>query len=65
MKATIDVTNRAEADAIKTALADPVTRKFVIVMGNLLPMNDRDRRRVMSYVQDSLFTPQPPKELDD
>lgn len=54
MKTTIEVTDRREADAIKTALDDPTTRAFVVVVGTLLPLTDRERKRVMMFVSDKL-----------
>jgi hypothetical protein len=55
MKATIEVSDRKEADTIRSGLADPAVRAFVIVMGALqnLP-TERARRRVLTYVQDYL-----------
>jgi len=53
MKASIEVANRKEADAIKAGLEDPATRAFVIVMGVLRELpSDRARTRVLSYVRD-------------
>jgi hypothetical protein len=53
MKATIEVTDRKEAEAIRAGLNEPAVRAFVIVMGALsrLPTS-RARRRVMEYVAD-------------
>jgi len=54
MKTTIDVESRREADLIKTALNDPITRAFVQVMGALLPLSHRDQIRVLNFVSDKL-----------
>lgn len=53
MKATIEVTDRKEAEHIRAGLGDPATRAFVIVMGALaaLPSN-RARARVLNFVRD-------------
>lgn len=53
MKASIEVENRNEADAIRTGLEDPATRAFVVVMGALATLpSDRARKRVLQYVTD-------------
>jgi len=53
MKVAIDVKNRDEAHALKTAMADPATRAFALTMGLLLQLpTDRARRRVLDYVRD-------------
>lgn len=55
MKASIEVANRQEADAVKRAMEDPTTRAFVLVMGTLAALpSDRARQRVMTYVADRL-----------
>lgn len=54
MKANIEVSDRKEADAIRTGLDDPAVRAFVVVMGILLPLSERARRRVLTYVTDRL-----------
>lgn len=54
MKATIEVTSRQEADLIKTALDDPMTRAFVQVVGAILPLSPPVRKRVMTFVEDKL-----------
>lgn len=54
MKTTIEVTDRREADVIKTALDDPITRAFVVIVGTLLPLDERERRRVINFVTDNL-----------
>ena len=55
MKASIEVENRKEADAIRAGLEDPTVRAFAIVMGVLkgLP-TDRARVRVLNFVKDKL-----------
>ena len=53
MKATIEVADRKEADHIRTGLADPSVRAFVVVMGALAALpSDRARARVLNYVRD-------------
>jgi len=54
MKTTIEVSDRKEADLIKTALDDPTTRAFVQVVGALLPLTARERARVMNFVSDKV-----------
>jgi len=55
MKATIEVADRREADAIRAGLADPCTRAFVVIMGTLAGLkDDRSRRRVLAYAVDRL-----------
>jgi hypothetical protein len=54
MKGNIEVKDRRELDAIKSALHDPITRAFVVCVGILLPLSDRQRKRVMFYVSDVL-----------
>lgn len=54
MKATIEVKDRKEADLIKTALDDPATRAFVQIVGALLPLSERARTRVLTFVNDRL-----------
>lgn len=51
MKATIDVRDRAEADRVKTAMSDETTRAVMSVMGALMPLSIRDRRRVLAFVE--------------
>jgi hypothetical protein len=53
MKATIEVSDRKEAEQIRTGLADPTVRAFVVVMGalNSLP-SERAKARVLNYVMD-------------
>lgn len=55
MKVAIEVKDRAEADAIRVGLSDPVTRAIVVVMGVLMALPDnRARQRVVEYVADRL-----------
>ena len=54
MKATVEVKDRKEADAIRTGLEDPSIRAFVVITGLLLPMSPRARQRVLQYVTDKL-----------
>lgn len=55
MKATIDVKDRKEAEAIREGLADPATRALVTIMGALsgLP-TERARNRVLQWVIDEV-----------
>jgi hypothetical protein len=53
MKATIEVSDRKEADAIRAGLEDPAVRAFVVIMGALLTLpSERARKRVLQYVLD-------------
>ena len=53
MKVSIDVSNRREAEQLRRALADPVVRAFVQVMGELMQLpNDTARLRVLRYVDE-------------
>jgi len=55
MKATIEVQDRKEADAIRAGLEDPTTRALVVVLGTLSQLSsDRARKRVLSHVADML-----------
>lgn len=54
MKASIEVKDRKEADAIRTALEDPVIRTSVVICGLLLPFSERARKRVLTFVMDKL-----------
>lgn len=55
MKASIAVKDRKEADAIRSALEDPVVRAQVVVVGTLLQLPSvRARQRVLTFVSDSL-----------
>lgn len=50
----IPVKDRSEAEAIERALGDPSTRAFVVIVGTLLPLGDRARARVLTFVNDKL-----------
>ncbi|HMF27591.1 MAG TPA: hypothetical protein VKE42_02400 [Candidatus Cybelea sp.] len=53
MKATIEVKDRKEADAIRIGLDDPTIRAFVVMMGVLKELpSDRARKRVLQYIAD-------------
>lgn len=54
MRMAIEVKDRGEGNAIKTALEDPVTRALVVTVGLLQPLDDGGRRRVLNYVIDKL-----------
>lgn len=55
MKTTVEVSSRAEAEAVKAAMEDPTTRAFVVTMGTLLQLpSDRARKRVLDFVRDRL-----------
>jgi hypothetical protein len=50
----LEVQNEAEGAAIKTAMKDPATRAFVLVMGSLLPLDQAARERVLTFTQSKL-----------
>jgi hypothetical protein len=52
MKATIEVADRKEADAIRAGLDDPAVRACVVVMGALATLPIRARMRVLEFVRD-------------
>lgn len=55
MKTTIDVKDRHEATAMKTAMDDPAVKAFVVIVGTLMQLpTDRARKRVMQYVADRI-----------
>jgi hypothetical protein len=54
MKASIEVKDRREADAIRTALEDQMIRASVVIAGLLLPFTPRARKRVLTFVMDKL-----------
>jgi hypothetical protein len=54
MKATIQVNDKREAEAVRIGLEDPAVRAFVVIVGVLKPMTPRARARVMQYVTDKL-----------
>jgi hypothetical protein len=55
MKIEIEVQDQQEADAVRAAWADPTTRVLILTVGilQLLP-TDRDRARILRYVEDKL-----------
>lgn len=59
MKTAIEVKDRGEGLAIKTALEDPTVRAFVVTVGVLLPLDAGGRRRVLNYVQDRFLSDEP------
>ena len=52
MRVSIDVKDKAEADAVRVAMADPETRALVLIVGTLLPHTPRTQKRVLSFVAD-------------
>jgi hypothetical protein len=53
MKASIEVKDRREADAIRSGLEDPAVRAFVLIMGVMRELpTQRARARVLQYVTD-------------
>lgn len=53
MKATIEVADRKEADAIRAGLSDPSVRAYVVIMGALSTLpSQRAKKRVMEFVRD-------------
>jgi hypothetical protein len=55
MKVAIEVRDRKEAEQVRTAMTDPTTRAFVLVMGALMALpSDRTRARVLTFVKDQL-----------
>ena len=50
----IEVKDKSEGESIQRALEDPATRAFVAIVGTLLPLGDRARRRVLTFVNDKL-----------
>lgn len=50
----IAVKDKAEAESIERALTDPMTRAFVVIVGTLLPLGDRARTRILTFVNDKL-----------
>jgi hypothetical protein len=57
MKATIEVADRKEADAIRVGLEDPTVRACVVVMGALATLPIRARMRVLECVIISMSEP--------
>jgi len=54
VKATIEVKDRKEADAIRIALADPVVYASVVIIGLLKPFSKRAQTRILTYVTDKM-----------
>lgn len=53
MKASIEVSDRKEAEMIRHGLDDPSVRAFVVIMGALSTLgSSRSRERVMHFVKD-------------
>jgi hypothetical protein len=53
MKATIDVSDRKEADAIRLEIAE--LRAMIVIVGELTRLpDDRTRQRVLNFVIDKL-----------
>jgi hypothetical protein len=51
MKVSIDVTSRAEGDALKAALEDPATRAITVITGELARLpSTRVRERVLRWL---------------
>lgn len=50
----LEVKDKAEAEHIARALNDPMTRAFVVIVGALLPLGDRARTRVLSFINDKV-----------
>ena len=58
MKASIQVSDKKEAELIRAGLDDAQTRAIVQVMGVLLGLpSNRVRKRVLSFVSDSFDEP--------
>jgi hypothetical protein len=55
MKATIQVNDKREAEAVRVGLEDPAVRAFVVIMGVMKSLpSKRAQARVMQYVTDRL-----------
>jgi len=50
----VEVKDKSEGENIERALADPMTRAFVTIVGALLPLGDRARTRVLSFINDKV-----------
>lgn len=48
------VKDQAEGESIERALADPMTRAFIVIVGTLLPLGDRERTRVLTFINDKV-----------
>ena len=63
MKATIEVKDKAEREALRAGLADKEVRAFAVVAGLLLALpTDRARTRVLEFVRDRLAEEQEAKQ---
>ena len=51
MKATIEVGNREEADAVKNAVGDKVIAAVLVIYGRLSALNPEEQKVVMEFVQ--------------
>ena len=52
---TLLTKDKHEADAVRTAWGDPLTRAWIVVMGTLQQLpSDRGRQRVLRYVLDTV-----------
>jgi hypothetical protein len=52
VKATVEVQNRHEADAVKAALGDPAIKAFVVMIGALQTLQADEKARCLGYVKD-------------
>jgi len=50
----LEVKDKTEGESIARALNDPMTRAFVTIVGALLPLGDRARTRVLSFINDQV-----------
>jgi hypothetical protein len=48
----IEVKDQSEGESIARALNDPMTRAFVVIVGTLLPLGDRARTRILTFIND-------------
>ena len=53
MKHQIDVESRAEGEAVRKALENPVTKAIVVVEGVLAELTDAQAERVLAFVKES------------
>lgn len=59
MKATIEVKDKHERDALRIGLEDRTVRACAIMLGVLNSLNDRDRKHVLNFVIDRLHSEGP------
>jgi hypothetical protein len=53
MRASVEVSSRQEAEAIRDGLGDPVTRAIVVCMGAIKSLpSERARMRVLQFLHD-------------